>query len=77
MKYYKEKSKVRHGSAAREAPLTKDGEIAVGKFVDCERPDYIASMRGRLASSWRALRRNGRTGMRVTEIRIAGFGARV
>jgi 2-oxoglutarate ferredoxin oxidoreductase subunit beta len=49
MKYYKEKSKIRHGSSAREAPLTKDGEIAVGKFVDCERPDYIASMRGRLA----------------------------
>jgi 2-oxoglutarate ferredoxin oxidoreductase subunit beta len=49
MKYYKEKSKIRLGFSAREAPLTKDGEIAVGKFVDCERPDYIASMRGRLA----------------------------
>ncbi|MGO9095514.1 MAG: 2-oxoacid:ferredoxin oxidoreductase subunit beta [Bryobacteraceae bacterium] len=49
MKYYKEKSKVRHGFPARDALLTRDGEITVGKFVDCERPDYIASMRGRLA----------------------------
>jgi 2-oxoglutarate ferredoxin oxidoreductase subunit beta len=49
MKFYKEKSKIRHGSPTGEAALTKDGEIVVGKFVDRERPNYLASMRGRLA----------------------------
>ncbi|MGA2329225.1 MAG: 2-oxoacid:ferredoxin oxidoreductase subunit beta [Bryobacteraceae bacterium] len=49
MKYYKEKSKVRHGAPTGEVALTKDGEIAVGKFVDRERPDYMELMRGRLA----------------------------
>jgi 2-oxoglutarate ferredoxin oxidoreductase subunit beta len=49
MKFYKEKSKVRNGASTGEVALTKDGEIAVGKFVDRERPDYIDSMRARLA----------------------------
>jgi 2-oxoglutarate/2-oxoacid ferredoxin oxidoreductase subunit beta len=49
MKFYKEKSKVRNGAPTGEVALTKDGEIAVGKFVDRERPDYIDSMRARLA----------------------------
>jgi 2-oxoglutarate ferredoxin oxidoreductase subunit beta len=49
MKYYKERSKVRHGAPTSELELTKDGDIVVGKFVDRERPDYLDSMRGRLA----------------------------
>jgi 2-oxoglutarate ferredoxin oxidoreductase subunit beta len=40
MKFYKEKSKVRNGAPTSELALTKDGEIAVGKFVDRERPEY-------------------------------------
>jgi 2-oxoglutarate ferredoxin oxidoreductase subunit beta len=50
MKYYKEASKVKHGSPAREAAITKDGEIIVGKFVDRVRPDYMELMRGRLST---------------------------
>ena len=40
MKFYKEKSKVRHGAPTGEVALTRDGEIIVGKFVDRVRPDY-------------------------------------
>ncbi len=49
MKFYKEKSKVRNGAPTSEIPLTRDGEIVVGKFVDRERPDYASLMRGRLS----------------------------
>jgi 2-oxoglutarate ferredoxin oxidoreductase subunit beta len=49
MKYYKQKSKVRHGAPTGEVGLTKDGEIVVGKFVDRERPDYMDAMRSRLS----------------------------
>ena len=31
--------------------MTIDGEIVVGKFVDRERPDYLETMRGRMAAS--------------------------
>jgi len=48
MKYYKERSKVRHGAPTHEVPLTQDGDIIVGKFVDRERPDYLDLMRGQL-----------------------------
>jgi 2-oxoglutarate/2-oxoacid ferredoxin oxidoreductase subunit beta len=40
MKYYKEKSKIRHGAPTPEVGLTLNGEIVVGKFVDRDRPDY-------------------------------------
>jgi len=48
MKYYKERSKVRHGAPTNEVAYTPQGEIIVGKFVDRERPDYLDVMRGRL-----------------------------
>jgi len=48
MKYYKQRSKVRHGAPTSEAALTKDGEILVGKFVDRERPDYLDVLRGQM-----------------------------
>lgn len=51
MKYYKEKSKVRHGAPTGEVGLTMTGEIVVGKFVDRDRPDYQTLMRGRFAES--------------------------
>jgi 2-oxoglutarate/2-oxoacid ferredoxin oxidoreductase subunit beta len=50
MKQYKERSKVRNGAPTSEVDLGRDGEIVVGKFVDRERPGYLDSMRGRLAS---------------------------
>lgn len=45
MKYYKEKSKTRHGAPTAEAALTMQGEILVGKFVDRDRPDFMELMR--------------------------------
>jgi 2-oxoglutarate ferredoxin oxidoreductase subunit beta len=44
MKYYKEKSKVKHGCPTSEVGLTMTGEIIVGKFVDRDRPDYQTIM---------------------------------
>jgi len=49
MKYYKEKSKTRHGAPTSETGLEKRGDIIVGKFVDRERPDYAELMRHRLS----------------------------
>ena len=51
MKYYKEKSKVRHGAPTSEVGLTMTGEIIVGKFVDRERPDYQTMMRAQFRES--------------------------
>ncbi len=51
MKYYKEKSKVRHGAPTGEVGLTMTGEIIVGKFVDRDRPDYQTLMRAQLHES--------------------------
>ncbi len=48
MKYYKERSKVRHGAPTSEVAYTPQGEIIVGKFVDRERPDYLDVMRHQL-----------------------------
>ncbi len=48
MKFYKEKSKIRHGIPTSEVALTKDGDIIVGKFVDRERPEYMDLMRSQL-----------------------------
>jgi 2-oxoglutarate ferredoxin oxidoreductase subunit beta len=50
MKFYKEHSKVRNGSPAREADLSMHGDIIVGKFVDRERPDYLETMRSQMRS---------------------------
>jgi 2-oxoglutarate ferredoxin oxidoreductase subunit beta len=49
MKYYKERSKVRHGAPTSEVALTYQGEIIVGKFVDRQRPDYLELLRGQLS----------------------------
>jgi 2-oxoglutarate ferredoxin oxidoreductase subunit beta len=51
MKYYKEKSKVRHGAPTSEVGLTMTGEIAVGKFVDRDRPDYQSRLHVRMVES--------------------------
>ena len=51
MKYYKEKSKVKHGAPTSEVGLTLHGEIIVGKFVDRDRRDYQTLMRSQLHES--------------------------
>ena len=51
MKYYKEKSKVKNGASTSEVGLTLNGEIAVGKFVDRDRPDYQTMMRAQYVES--------------------------
>ena len=77
MKYYKEKSKVKNGAPTSEVGLTLNGEIAVGKFVDRDRPDYQTMMRAQyvetLGERYYRRTRNG-VRMRLTEIRVAGFG---
>ncbi len=51
MKYYKAMSKVKHGANTKEVPLSRQGEIIVGKFVDIERPNYMELMRTKLHDS--------------------------
>lgn len=45
LKFYKEKSKRKDGASTADVPLTRDGEIVVGKFVDREREDYLTLMK--------------------------------
>jgi len=40
MHYYREKTVIRHGIDPKEAEITLDGEIIVGKFVDIEKPTF-------------------------------------
>src|ERR1700733_7789679 len=51
MKFYKEKSKVKNGAPTSEVGLTLNDEIAVGKFVDRDRPDYQTMMRTQYVES--------------------------
>jgi len=40
MKYYREKSIIRHGADPKDADIDLDGDIIVGKFIDIELPTY-------------------------------------
>jgi 2-oxoglutarate ferredoxin oxidoreductase subunit beta len=51
MKYYKEKSKTKHGAPTGEVGLTLNGEIIVGKFVDRDRPDYSSLLKAQMHES--------------------------
>jgi 2-oxoglutarate ferredoxin oxidoreductase subunit beta len=51
MKYYKEKSKTKHGASTSEVGLTMQGEIIVGKFVDRDRPDYASLLKAQMHES--------------------------
>ena len=51
MKYYKEKSKTKHGTPTGEVGLTMTGEIIVGKFVDRDRPDYSELLKAQMHAS--------------------------
>ena len=50
MKFYKEKSKIRHGTPTSEVNLDMRGEIIVGKFVDRQRPDYLELMKHQMVA---------------------------
>ena len=41
MQYFKEASVVRHGTPTREVGIDFQGPLAVGKFVDIERPGFL------------------------------------
>jgi 2-oxoglutarate ferredoxin oxidoreductase subunit beta len=51
MKYYKQASKIRNGAPTSECTLSKSGEIAVGKFVDRDRPDYLELLRAQMTEA--------------------------
>lgn len=44
LKYYKERSVIKHGADTKELGLSFRGEIVVGKFVDRERPTWLDAM---------------------------------
>lgn len=50
LKYYKERSKTRHGALTSEVALGKRDEIIVGKFVDRDRPDYLELRRAQMTN---------------------------
>ncbi|MBI4466477.1 MAG: 2-oxoacid:ferredoxin oxidoreductase subunit beta [Acidobacteria bacterium] len=54
MKYFKEQSLVRHGAPTKELGLTFQGPIAVGKFVDRERPTFLETLNQQLARTLEA-----------------------
>jgi 2-oxoglutarate ferredoxin oxidoreductase subunit beta len=49
LKFYKENSVVKHGADTKEVGLTFNGPIAVGKFVDRERPTWLDAMNEHLS----------------------------
>jgi 2-oxoglutarate ferredoxin oxidoreductase subunit beta len=48
MKYFKEQSVVRNGAGTKEVGLSFQGPIAIGKFVDIERPTFLELMNQQL-----------------------------
>ena len=51
MRYYKEHSVIRHGIDPKEAGLSFNGEIVVGKFIDIEKPTFLDSQPNLLKKS--------------------------
>ena len=41
LRYYQEKSVIRHGSDPRDADIYFGGPIVEGKFVDLDKPSYL------------------------------------
>ncbi len=44
LKYYYDKSEIRHGADTRTVPIDFQGQIIVGKFVDREKPTWLECM---------------------------------
>lgn len=51
LKYYYDKSEIRHGADTRTVPIDFQGKITVGKFVDREKPDWLACMNTHLGKT--------------------------
>ena len=51
MKFYKEKSVIKHGADTRDVGLDYREEIVVGKFVDVERPTLEEAMEARMTKA--------------------------
>ena len=49
LKYYKQKSVVKHGADTKDVGLTFDGPIVVGKFVERERSTWLDAMNDHFA----------------------------
>jgi 2-oxoglutarate ferredoxin oxidoreductase subunit beta len=54
MKYFKSASVVRHGAPTREVGIAYQGPIAVGRFVDIERPAFLEQMNRQLSRTLEA-----------------------
>ena len=44
MKFYRDNSEIRNGADTKTVPLTFQGKITVGKFVDKDKPTYLEAM---------------------------------
>ena len=44
LKYYYEQSEIKHGADTRTVDIDYQGKLIVGKFVEKDKPDYLASM---------------------------------
>jgi len=49
MKYYKEHSKIKHNTPTKDVALGYKDDIIVGKFVEIERPSYMATLHHQLS----------------------------
>lgn len=85
MRYYHDKSVIRHGADPKEAEITLGGEIIVGKFVDIKKPTFhdlldqtigeTTDREQRVGSGeWKAKTRGQRTEVDRAEIRLTGLG---
>ncbi len=43
MRYYRDKTVIRHGADPKDVDIELNGQIVVGKFVDVEKPTYLES----------------------------------
>jgi len=85
MRYYHDRSTIRHGVDPKEADITLNGEIVVGKFVDIEKPTFrdllnqtigetIGRERRVEGGEWRARGKGRRAKVGRAEIRLTGIG---
>ena len=52
MRFYHDKSVIRHGADTREADIAFQDTIVCGKFVDRERPTFLDSMNARFSEKF-------------------------
>lgn len=57
MRFYRDRSVIRHGAPTEEVDIPFDGPIVVGKFVERTRPTWLEAMEAQLSSASSAGRR--------------------